>query len=187
MSSGAGGATGVAGPGGTPGGGSGGFAGTSAVGVAGTSGTDQGDAGGSGGNSVAADALVDPSGAARDGGTQTPECPAERGFEFRAIFVGTGFDRYEGKTLVAVTSDSGCRASGTTRIQDGAFQVEVVNRATSAYPILSAFVDMDENGESVPCIDAQWQSIMAWGHLTPTRTINLNVANFSLTGNYCGP
>ncbi len=186
------GATAVAGTGGTGEGGSGGAGGIPGVGGAGSGGTDQGGAGdgppldaGSKGNPNDGAALADASGAARDGGTQTPECLAKTTFEYRFILIGTGFDPYEGRNIVAVTADSGsktCRASGTTRIQDGAFEIELVNLAASNYPSIDAFVDLDDNGKCSHTIDATWHVSPAWSNMTPTRTMNLTLSDFSLPG-----
>jgi hypothetical protein len=190
---GAGSATAVAGTGGTGQGSSGGAGGIPGPGGAGSGGTEQGDAGdglpldaGSDGNPDTTDALAEASGAARDGGTQTPECLAKTTFEYRFILIGTGFDLYEGRNLVAVTADSSsntCRASGTTRIQDGAFEIELVNLAASNYPSIDAFVDLDDDGKCSNSVDAKWHVSPAWSPSTPPRTMNLTPTNFSVPGN----
>jgi len=176
--SGAGGGTSDGGPGGSTSGG-----GTGGAGAGGTAGVD-----GTGGDSAsgAADAFADASGAARDGGTQTPECLAKSTFEYRVILIGAGFDLYEGRNVVAVTADSSsntCRASGTTRIQDGAFEIELVNLAASNYPSIDAFVDLDDNGKCSNSVDAKWHVNPAWSPSSPPRTMNLTPTNFSVTGN----
>jgi hypothetical protein len=190
---GAGGGTGVVGTGGTGEGGAGGVGGISGAGVAGSAGADQGDGGdgpsldaGSDADPNAGDAVADTSDAARDGGTQTPECLAKVTFEYRFILIGTGFDLYEGRQLVVQTADSSsktCRASGAIRIQDGAFQIEVVNLAASSYPSIDAFVDLDDNGRCSDSVDAKWHVNPAWTSGAPTRTMNLTATNFSVAGN----
>ena len=183
-SSGGGGGGGIAGTGGTSTSGTAGVGGSGGVGVAGS-----GGAGVDGGNDRtldAGDAVADASDAAREGGTQTPECLAKNGFEYRVILIGAGFDAYEGRTLVAVTTDSRsnpCRASGTTTIRDGAFQIELVNLAATNYPTVDAFIDLDDDGRCSDSVDAKWQVT-----LTASRGIgpvirNLTPTNFSVPGN----
>jgi hypothetical protein len=186
----------VAGTGGTPEGGVGGAGGSGGVGGAGSGGTDASDASdglprdaANDGNPNAGDALVDTSGASRDGGTQTPECLAKSTFEYHFILIGTGFELYEGRNLVVITADSSsntCRASGTTRIQNGAFEIELVNLAASNYPSIDAFIDLDGDGKCSDSIDAKWHVSPAWSNMTPTRTMNLTPTNFSVPGN-CAP
>jgi hypothetical protein len=186
----------VAGTGGTSEGGDCGAGGRGGVGIAGSGGTDPRDAGdglprddANDGSPNAADALVDASDASREGGTQTPECLAKSTFEYHFILIGTGFDLYEGMNLVSVTADSSsntCRASGTTQIQNGAFEIELVNLAASNYPSIDAFIDLDDNGKCSDAIDAKWHVSPAWSSMTPTRTMNLTPTNFAVSGN-CAP
>jgi hypothetical protein len=178
---------------GRPDAGAGGDSTTGAGGGAGSGGASSGGGGGGGGvdggndgTLDAGDAVADASDAAREGGTQTPECLAKNGFEYRVILIGAGFDAYEGRTLVAVTTDSRsnpCRASGTTTIRDGAFQIELVNLAATNYPTVDAFIDLDDDGRCSDSVDAKWQVT-----LTASRGIgpvirNLTPTNFSVPGN----
>ncbi len=172
-----GGTGGDAGTGGTPNGDSGGQ-------------TDAGDNqrpdGGSDGSSDAGGVIVDAADASREAGTQTPECLAKNGTEYRVIFIGTGFEAYEGRNLIAVTTDgriNPCRASGTTRIRDGAFQIELVNLSLGLYPNIDAFIDLDDDGGCSDGVDAKWHIA---GVLTTSTRIwmsNLTPTNFSVPGN----
>jgi len=167
-----------------PNGGAGGVGGSGGVGVAGSGGA-SGD-GGNDGNPDAGDAVVDASDAAREGGTQTPECLAKNGFEYRVILIGAGFDAYEGRTLVAVTTDSRsnpCRASGTTTIRDGAFQIELVNRSAGVYPDIDAFIDLDDDGRCSDSVDAKWHITATVSSGIGTVIRNLTPTNFSVPGN----
>jgi len=142
--------------------------------------------GGNDGNPDAGDAVVDASDAAREGGTQTPECLAKNGFEYRVILIGAGFDAYEGRTLVAVTTDSRsnpCRASGTTTIRDGAFQIELVNLSASFYPEIDAFIDLDDDGKCSDSVDAKWHSTATASPGIGPVIRNLTPTNFSVPGN----
>jgi hypothetical protein len=103
------------------------------------------------------------------------------------ILIGAGFEAYEGRTLIAVTTDSDsrpCRASGATQIRDGAFRIELVNLSAAVYPYIDAFVDLDEDGRCSDSIDAKWHITDVL--TTRVRTRNLTPTSFSVTGN-CVP
>jgi hypothetical protein len=90
-----------------------------------------------------------------------------------------------GSSLIAVTTDSQinpCRAIGTRRIRDGAFQVELINLAVAVYPNIDAFIDLDDDGRCSDGVDAKWH---VTGVLTIPRswTSNLTATSFSVPGN----
>lgn len=139
-----------------------------------------------GGNDVgpdAGDAFVDTADAAMEAGTQTPECLAKNGTEYRIILIGAGFDAYEGRNLVAVTTDTEfdpCRASGSTQIREGAFQIELVNLSLALYPNIDAFVDLDGDGKCSDSVDSKWHRTDVL--TTRIHTFNLTPTNFSVPG-----
>lgn len=96
-----------------------------------------------------------------DLGPQTPACLAKRTQEYRVVFQGSGFDAFEGKTVIGRTADGSsaarCLAVGTTQIQGGAFHLEVLNLSSGVYPFVDAFIDLGEDGACDANIDPSWR------------------------------
>lgn len=107
-------------------------------------------------------------------GTSDPntEPPSEACIErapnaFRTRFVGTSFAFFEGRSVQVVTSigladASGitCRAATRTQVVDGGFLASVENRRDDAvYPLLGAYVDIDEDGACSAEVDLVWTTL----------------------------
>ena len=91
------------------------------------------------------------------------------------------------RSLVAATTDAvvtnSCRASGSTQIRNGAFQIELVNLSVGVYPIIDAFIDLDDDGKCTDSVDAKWHIGANVGITTRIWTSNLTPTNFSVPGN----
>jgi hypothetical protein len=104
--------------------------------------------------------------------TQTAECLSKSAGPYETIFLGSGFEAYEGKSVFAGTTDTPdykpCRVVMTTRIVDGKFTLTLDNRASSVYPTYFLFVDADENGRCTDGVDPKWGTIAALGRAVAT-------------------
>lgn len=98
---------------------------------------------------------------------QSQACLDHSDSDYHVVVDGVGFAAHEGATVhvvtdmqLAFTGEHRCVVSGPAQVNDGAFTVALDNRTDgAAYPVVGAFIDIDDDGACTPGLDLEWRIV----------------------------